>query len=73
MTNKKIVMLLVLFIGMMTAGRLAWLEHFRLPDAPVAEAGMLDLREWDPLATDRVAFGRGMDVLPGDILVRGLN
>ena len=52
MTNKKIVMLLVLFIGMMTAGRLAWLEHFRLPDAPVAEAGMLDLREWDPLATD---------------------
>nr|WP_321302581.1 ATP-binding protein [uncultured Trichococcus sp.] len=52
MTNKKIVMLLVLFIGMMTAGRLAWLEHFRLPDAPVAEAGMLDLREWEPLATD---------------------
>ena len=49
MTNKKIFWSIALFLSLLAACRLLWLNSFTLPDSPVAENGTLDLRDWGPL------------------------
>lgn len=47
MGKKKLFLLISLFIVLLIAGRLVWLDFFMIKEQPYAVDGVLDLREWD--------------------------
>lgn len=68
MTNKKIFWGIALFLTVLTVGRFIWLEHFTLPDAPAAQNGILDLRDWGPITESTLPLNGEWDFYPETFL-----
>lgn len=64
-----VTIIILLFIALLTAGRLVWLEMFQPAGQPFAENGRLDLREWDAGAGKTVALNGEWSFYPGRLIM----
>jgi two-component system sensor histidine kinase ChiS len=69
MKKLQVVLSIVVFILLMTAGRLIWLELFQPSDQPFAENGRLDLRGWEAASHGTITLDGEWVFYPGVFLV----
>ncbi|MCU6709976.1 ATP-binding protein [Paenibacillus sp. J5C_2022] len=63
------IIVIILFLSMLTGGRLVWLELFKPGDQPFASQGKLDLRGWDASAGKTVTLDGEWRFYPGVLLM----
>ena len=70
MSQRYIVIAVVLFALALTGARLAWISHFHQADQPRAAAGLLDLRDWN-WEKGTIALDGEWEFYPGALLTGG--
>lgn len=65
MKKYRVVLTILLFIAVMTGGRLLWLELFKPSGQPFAAGGLLDLRNWDSGSGQTITLDGEWEFYPG--------
>ncbi|RST72225.1 response regulator [Siminovitchia acidinfaciens] len=70
LSNRKVILIVLIFFIILTIFRLSWLGYHKAPDHPRAISGELDLRNWKPITEHSITLDGEWEFFPSTLLMK---
>ncbi|MFS0646973.1 ATP-binding protein [Siminovitchia sp. 179-K 8D1 HS] len=70
LSNKKVILIALVFLTILTTFRLLWLHVNKIPEHPHASQGVLDLRNWEKITEHAITLDGQWELFPNTLVLQ---